>query len=411
MSQPKALSLFEGVGVELQYMLVDRETLDIRPIVDLLFRDFTGTSVSDVDNGPIAWSNTLTAHIVELKTNGPISDLSRAAQDFQCNIEVINRILYHHGVMLLPGAVHPWMNPLKEMVLWPHDVHKIHTLYNTIFDCRSHGWANLQSTHLNLPFAGDEEFARLHIAIRLLLPLLAALTASSPILDGGPTGWLDSRLNIYLHNRDRLPALTGRLIPEAVCSEAEYEERIFRPIMAAISPFDPEEIMGKYLLNARGAIARFDRRTIEIKSLDIQECPLADCSIARFIIETLRGLVTESWSEFSRQVEADTEVLRDLFLRVIETGGETVVADPQYLQLFGLQSEAMSVSDIWQDLLGRLAGTLDINSRETLAVILGQGCLATRIMRALRGDFRHDNLRYVYEYLAVLLRTNKLFVP
>lgn len=412
MNQSRALHLFEGFGVELQYMLVDRETLEIRPIVDQLFHDYTGTQVSAVENGPIAWSNELTAHIVELKTNGPISDLSRAAQDFHRNIEVIDRILYHHGVMLLPGAAHPWMNPLKEeTVLWSHDAHKVYALYNTIFDCRSHGWANLQSTQLNLPFAGDEEFARLHIAIRLLLPLLPALTASSPILDGGPTGWLDSRLHVYLHHRDRLPVLTGRLIPEAVCSEAEYEEQILRPIMAAISPFDPEEIMGKYFLNARGAIARFDRGTIEIRILDIQECPLADCSIARLIIETLRGLVDERWSEFSRQVEVDTERLRDLFLQVIETGGETVVADPEYLQLFGLQSKAMPVFEVWRDLLERLAGTLDIDSRETLAMILGQGCLATRIMRALRSDYRHDNLLSVYKQLAISLRTNKLFLP
>ena len=80
--------------------------------------------------------------------------------------------------MLLPGGAHPWMDPGREMVLWPHDAHEIYDLYNTIFDCRGHGWANLQSAHLNLPFAGDAEFASLHAAIRILLPLMPALTAS-----------------------------------------------------------------------------------------------------------------------------------------------------------------------------------------------------------------------------------------
>ncbi len=293
-----ALHLFEAFGVELEYMVVDRQSLDIRPIADLLFRDFSGTQVSDVDNGPIAWSNELTAHVVEVKTNGPTADLVAASDDFHSNIGVIDRILDRHGAMLLPTAAHPWMDPLQEMVLWPHDAHEIYALYNTIFDCRGHGWANLQSAHLNLPFAGDEEFARLHTAIRLLLPLLPALTASSPLLDGGPTGWLDSRLKVYLHNQERLPVLTGRLIPEAVCSEAEYEERIFRPIMAAIAPFDPEGIMDKYFLNARGAIARFDRGAIEIRILDVQECPLADCSIAGLIVEILRGLAAADRSDF-----------------------------------------------------------------------------------------------------------------
>lgn len=406
-----SLHVFEGFGVELEYMVVDRETLGVRPIADLLFYDFSGTQVSDVDNGPIAWSNELTAHVVEVKTNGPTSDLYQASQDFHSNIEVINRILARHNAMLLPGAAHPWMDPLREMVLWPHDAHEIYALYNTIFDCRGHGWANLQSTHLNLPFAGDAEFGRLHTAIRLLLPLMPALTASSPILDGGPTGWLDSRLKVYLHNQDRLPALTGRLIPEDVCSEREYEQRIFAPIMAAIAPFDPEGIMDKYFLNARGAIARFDRGAIEIRILDIQECPLADCGIARLIIETLRELVEANRSDFALQGQADTEMLRELFLRVIQTGGETVVEDPGYLQLFGLPGKALRVSEIWQAFFTRCCGTLDTRTRETLELILREGCLSTRIMRGLQGDYRRENLRNHYLRLADALQQNSLYLP
>lgn len=411
MIEPAGLHLFTGFGVELEYMVVDRETLDVRPIADRLFRDFSNTQVSAVDNGPIAWSNELAAHVVEMKTNGPTPDLFQAAQDFHRNIELINTILGRHNAMLLPGAAHPWMDPIREMVLWPHDAHEIYNLYNTIFDCRGHGWANVQSTHLNLPFTGDAEFAGLHTAIRLLLPLLPALTASSPLLDGGPTGWLDSRLNVYLHNQDRLPILTGRLIPEAVCSEAEYEKRIFTPIMAAISPFDPEGLMDKYFLNSRGAIARFDRGAIEIRILDIQECPLADCSIAQLIIETLKGLTTESRSDFALQGQADTEMLRELFLRVIETGGETLVADSGYLQLLGLPGKAMPVAEIWQGLFARCREMLDKRSQKTLETVLREGCLSSRIMRGLQGDFRRENLRDHYLRLADALQLNSLYLP
>jgi gamma-glutamyl:cysteine ligase YbdK (ATP-grasp superfamily) len=411
MSGSAVLHLFEGFGVELEYMVVDRESLGVRPIADSLFLDFSGTQVSDVDNGSIAWSNELTAHVVEVKTNGPTADLAEAARDFHSNIELINRILGRHGAMLLPSAAHPWMNPQHEMVLWPHDAHEIYDLYNTIFDCRGHGWANLQSAHLNLPFAGDEEFFRLHTAIRLLLPLMPALTASSPILDEAATGWLDSRLNVYLHNQDRLPALTGRLIPEQVESEREYEERIFAPIMAAIAPFDPQGIMDKYFLNARGAIARFDRGAIEIRILDVQECPLADCSIARLIIETLRGLAAGDRSESAMQGRVETEMLRELFLRVIKDGGLAVVEDSFYLRLLGLPGKAMRVSEIWQSLYGRYSGTFDAPMRESLSLILNQGCLAARIIGGLRGDFRRENLREVYRQLALSLQDNRLFLP
>ena len=411
MNGPAALHLFEGMGLELEYMVVDRETLDVRPCVDLLFRDFSGLQVSDVDNGPIAWSNELAAHVLELKTNGPTADLGWAAHDFHSDVQLINRMLEKHGAILLPGGAHPWMDPASEMRLWPHDAHEIYDLYNHIFDCRGHGWANLQSAHLNLPFCGDAEFARLHTAIRVLLPLMPALTASSPILDGMPSGWLDSRLEVYLHNQERLPALTGRLIPEPVRSEAEYEERIFAPIMAAIMPFDPDGIMDKYFLNARGAIARFDRGAIEIRILDVQECPLADCSIARLIVESLRSLAGSGWTALDRQAAVDTERLRDIFLRVIRDGGAVVVDDREYLQLFGIRDKALTVMEIWQALLAQCSSALDVAALDVLNLILSAGCLSSRINQALEEDFRRENLRRIYRRLADSLQRNTVFVP
>ncbi len=96
----------------------------------------------------------------------------------------INGVLEPLGARLMPSAMHPWMDPHREMVLWPHENSSIYEAFNRIFDCRGHGWANLQAVHLNLPFRGDAEFARLHAAIRVLLPLLPALAASSPFIDG-----------------------------------------------------------------------------------------------------------------------------------------------------------------------------------------------------------------------------------
>src|SRR5665811_1134453 len=87
------------------------------------------------------------------------------------------------GAQLMPGAMHPWMDPHSETRLWLGDNAVIYGAYDRIFDCKSHGWANLQSMHVNLPFADDNEFARLHAASRLVLPILPALAASSPIAE------------------------------------------------------------------------------------------------------------------------------------------------------------------------------------------------------------------------------------
>src|SRR6185436_8561391 len=105
--------------------------------------------------------------------------LEGLAAKFDTGVRDINRILGDMGGVLLPSAMHPWMDPIAEMKLWPHEYSAVYEAYNRIFDCRGHGWANLQSMHINLPFSGDEELGRLHAAVRLLLPLLPALAASS----------------------------------------------------------------------------------------------------------------------------------------------------------------------------------------------------------------------------------------
>ena len=58
------LGLFEGYGIELEYMIVDRETLDVRPIADELLRAASGGDayVSDVELDTIAWSKTFQFH-------------------------------------------------------------------------------------------------------------------------------------------------------------------------------------------------------------------------------------------------------------------------------------------------------------------------------------------------------------
>jgi hypothetical protein len=67
--------LFEVFGIELEYMLVDKSRHKVSPVVDQLIKLKTGKITSDVPNGKIEWSNELVAHVVEIKTNGPPSDL------------------------------------------------------------------------------------------------------------------------------------------------------------------------------------------------------------------------------------------------------------------------------------------------------------------------------------------------
>src|SRR5262245_8887859 len=84
------LQLFDAYGIELEYMIVDSRTLDVRAVDDELFRAVAGEYASDVERGPITWSNELVTHVVELKTTGPAESLDGLAEQFQSEVRAIN---------------------------------------------------------------------------------------------------------------------------------------------------------------------------------------------------------------------------------------------------------------------------------------------------------------------------------
>lgn len=407
-----AWHLFEAIGVELEYMIVDRQSLNVRPLADELLRDDHGRVVSDVEFGAIAWSNELVAHVVELKTNGPATELDPLTQQFQTNVETINCRLADRESRLLPTAMHPWMNPNSEMVLWPHECSEIYATFNRIFDCRGHGWANLQSMHLNFPFCGDDEFGRLHAAIRLLLPLLPALAASSPIMDGRPTGRLDNRLEVYRTNSARIPMVAGRVIPEPVFDRAAYDREIFQPMFQQIAPYDSRGVLQDEFLNARGAIARFSRGAIEIRLLDVQECPQADIAIATLIVEVLKLLVAEHWTETADQQSVGIDPLETVLLAAINDAEQAIVESPDVMRHFGVTESSVTLQELWQHLLTAAAKSagVQLDHSAALQTIVHQGPLARRMLQRLPATPEPSDLYQLYAELANCLQHGQLLV-
>lgn len=409
MSGARRIGLFQAYGVELEYMIVRRDDLSVLPVADEALKAVAGSYVAEADRGALQWSNELALHLIELKTNGPAASLSGLDALFHSDIATLNTLLAPLGGRLMPTAAHPWMDPHAEMKLWPHESSPIYEAFHRIFNCRGHGWANLQSCHLNLPFASEEEFGRLHAAIRLVLPLLPALAASSPILDGQPTGLVDARLREYRNNCRIIPSVTGDVIPEPVFSPAEYEERILQPMYRDISRLDPEGTLQEEWLNARGAIARFDRNTIEIRLLDVQECPLADMAVLALVTRTLRALTEERWMRSAAQKEFETGRLSAILETAVAEGGDTMISDTRYLSAFGLPGTPCRAADVWTHAMKHVAGDMPAEHTGALARILSSGTLAQRILRSLNGDFSRPALHAAYARLCDCLAANRLF--
>lgn len=402
------LHLFEAFGIELEYMIVERETLNVLPCCDELMRAVTGRPEPEYEDGDLAWSNELALHVVEMKTNGPAPRLDGLDRRFHRAVQEVSGHLGRIGACLLPTAMHPWMDPHRETRLWPHEYTDIYRAYDRIFDCRGHGWSNVQSTHVNLPFHGDEEFARLHGAIRLVLPLVPALAASSPLVDGRITGLLDNRLDFYRTNQQRVPSISGLVIPENLQTEAEYRRRIFDRIRADIAPLDPAGILSVEFLNSRGAIARFERGAVEIRLIDIQECPQADLAIAAFLVELIRALSLGSGDPPATPFPGQR--LAAILDETIRHGDRALIQDGEYLRTFGCPEPSCTAAEFLRRLAEDLAAPLEPWS-PALRIILSEGPLARRILRALPESPTHGQIHRVYRQLGQCLMRNQLFLP
>lgn len=407
------LQWFEAYGVELEYALVDAESLNVRPLADRLLATLAGVNTSDFVDGATTWSNELTNHVLELKTTAPVAHLTDAMQHFRTSLANIQPSLLASNLRLLPGGMHPWMDPRTETQLWPGEGAAIYETYHQIFNCHRHGWANVQSVHLNLPFADDDQFGRLHAAVRVILPLLPALAASSPVTDGRRCETLDTRISHYISHCDRVPQMMGDVVPEPVFDEAGYRRTILDPIETAIRPLDPEGVMEVAFLNARGAIARFDRGSIEIRLMDVQEFPGADLAICAAVVAVVKALASERWSSQTSQRAFPTPRLRTLLEATSRDADETWIADPTYLALFGIRAPEIQAASLWRMLVDQLRPQDDdlATMAGSLQVILDQGPLARRIRRSLGDSCTRLELAAVYRKLCDCLQVGAPYLP
>ena len=406
------LRLFEGIGLELELAIVDRATLDVRPIAERVLFEASGDRTGDHANGRISWSNELVRHVLELKTTAPERTLAGVARAFQENVRELNERLAPHGARLMPTGMHPWMDPRRETELWPFECAEIYRAFHELFDCHRHGWANLQSVHLNLSFGDDAEFGRLHAAARLVLPLVPALAASSPVMEGRVTGLLDQRLETYRTNSERVPRMTGAVIPEPVFDGESYRREILEPLSATVAELEPGGILEGDWLNARGAIARFDRDALELRLTDTQECPQADVSVAWALACVARALCEERWCSSTEQRAFDTGSLATLLVEAIRSGPAALVREPAYARALGWQRARLpNLGQLWAQLLESAVAPHAASDGELmrpLQTIARHGTLSQRILAALGSSPSRARLQAVYEDLCGCLEEGRM---
>lgn len=408
MTRARPYRLFEVVGLEIEYAVVD-EALRPVPAVAETLAAIHGRPTSETDQRAVGYSNELVAHVFEIKTLRPARRLDAAERNLYAGVRRTAAVLERHGRRLLPTGMHPLLRP-EDTALWPRAGRRIYAAYDRIFGTQGHGWRNVQASHVNLPFGTEREAVLLHNATACLLPYLPAIAASSPIVQGRLAPELDRRLVYYRANQRRIPIITGGIVPEFVTSFADYRRRILRPIYRALDAVPDGAVLKHEWVNSRGAIMRFMRRAIEIRVLDTQECVKADVAIAAFVRGALRWMVAELSA--GRMALPPHAVLVEDFGRVVRYGRHARVAAPHFSS-----GASTTARDVLAGLADRARDALHPAERAYVRIVadrLDRGSLAERIVAAVRRHARRGRpscraIAGVYEDLAKCLVNNELF--
>jgi len=261
--------------------------------------------------------------------------------------------------------------------------------------------------HINLPFANDQEFRRLHAAIRVVLPLIPALSASSPLEQGQAANWLNGRLRYYRDNQRKIPSISGPVIPEPVTSISDYHRSILAPMYRDIAPWDPDSELRGDWLNSRAAIARFERQAIEIRIIDLQECPASDLAIAELVVALVRAFYDQSLATFEQQQATSTERLAELLWTASRSADRALIDGDDLLRLYALTG-ATSLGEFWQSKLAGLDGISEA-SRGRLDAMLKRGPLARAILDRIGPAPNQTSIVDCYQELAECLAEQRLF--
>jgi gamma-glutamyl:cysteine ligase YbdK (ATP-grasp superfamily) len=261
------------------------------PISDKIIKSHCGKIINFIELPKFTFGKELQLHVMEIKANKPFKTPWEFEETMQNAVCTLNQITQKHGATLLGTGMHPLLK-LQDTAIWPHYHRKIYQQYSKIFNLNQHGWLNIQSFHLNLPYQKEADAIQIHNQLANLCAYLPAISASSPIFEGkmGPDN--DNRLQFYKVNQKEVPTITSDVIPDYVSSLSQYKKGVIGRYSTDLERAGADKtLLNREWVNSRGVIFRFDRKALEVRVMDEQECVKSDVALACFVRAALRGLI------------------------------------------------------------------------------------------------------------------------
>ncbi len=391
------------LGPEHEFSVID-EKLQPLPIVDKLIKHVHGRIVNNSNLGDFCIGKELQTHVAELKATAPFDSPEVFEETMHdAVLRILDILKKRYEARLLGLGMHPSLL-LNKVLVWSHRDRQIYAALRTIFNLNQHGWLNIQSFQLNLPFRNEQEAVRVYNVLANILPYLPAISASSPIYESKIGDCIDNRLHFYLLNQAEVPSITGDMIPEYVDTFEEYEKMTVQEYSHDLARVNaPKCLLNKEWLNSRGAVMRFDRKAIEIRMMDEQECIKSDVALSCFIRALLRGF----WQRTEDFEYQQHHVLVKNLHSVIKDGLKAFVQHPQ-------GSTAKRVCGYLYRIAYENASSEEKKYLGVVKQRIENGNLSDLILRevtkkALRNDL-DEAVFSVYSSLANCLENNKVYI-
>jgi gamma-glutamyl:cysteine ligase YbdK (ATP-grasp superfamily) len=388
------------LGPEHEYALVGKD-LQVLPISDKIIKATCGRITNFVETPQFTFGKELQLHVMEIKANQPFKSPFEFEETMQNAVNSLNQIVHKHGAQLLGSGMHPLLN-LQDTAVWPHYHRKIYQQYGKIFNLNQHGWLNIQSFHLNLPYQKEADAIQIHNQLTNLCAYLPAIAASSPIFEAKEGPGIDNRLQFYKINQKQVPSITGEVIPQYVTSLSQYKRDVIGGYSRDLANAGADKtLLNREWVNSRGLIFRFDRCALEVRVMDEQECIKSDVALACFVRAVLRGLLATNAELLPHDV-----LVKD-FNATIESGLNAATLNPK----------GKTARQVCQHYLKIAQNHADQDEKKYLWLIekrIENGCLSERIRtdvlrRAEKTDF-HEAVVDVYSTLIRCLDDNEPYL-
>jgi gamma-glutamyl:cysteine ligase YbdK (ATP-grasp superfamily) len=309
------------LGPEHEYSLVNKDLKPL-PISDKIIKDYCGKIINFIELPSFTFGKEMQLHVMEIKANQPFKSPFEFEETMQIAVSTLSQIVQKYGAMLLGTGMHPLLK-LQDTGIWPHYHKKIYQQYGKIFDLNQHGWLNIQSFHLNLPFQKEADGIQTHNQLVNLCAYLPAISTSSPIYEGKIGLDVDNRLQFYKVNQKEIPSISGDVIPEYVSSLGQYKRDVIERYSQDLANAGADKtLLRREWVNSRGVIFRFDRCALEVRVMDEQECIKSDVALACFVRAAIRGLNASNVELLSHDV-----LVKD-FNKIIKDGLNAEVSSP-----------------------------------------------------------------------------------